>query len=371
MNADAIAPGDAWFTATYRVAAAAADIEARALAIAVEQSVEMPVAAVRERRIRDEIVGRVDSIVDAGNGRYDVGIRLAVATTGLEAGQLLNMAFGNTSLQPDVELIGLELPAPLAAALGGPRFGIAGIRAALGVADRPLACTALKPQGLAPAELATLAATFARAGIDVIKDDHGIADQAYAPFAARVQAVQRAVDQVNRATGTRTIYAPTLSGSPSALFAQARIAREEGVGMVLFAPMLAGIPVLQELVRDHLHVPVLAHPAFAGALRISPALLLGQLFRIFGADAVIFPNHGGRFSYSSATCRRIAEAARAPVPGIRSALPVPAGGMSVARVREMREFYGEDTMFLIGGALLSEGDRMADACRDFVAGVRG
>jgi len=140
--------------------------------------------------------------------------------------------------------------------------------------------------------------------------------------------------------------------------------------MVLFAPMLAGIPVLHELVRDHLRVPVLAHPALAGALRIAPSLLLGKLFRIFGADASIFPNHGGRFSYSPATCRGIANCLRTDIRGTRASLPVPAGGMSVERVPEMLEFYGKDAMLLIGGALLAAGDRMPDACGEFVARVR-
>jgi len=49
---------------------------------------------------------------------------------------------------------------------------------------------------------------------------------------------------------------------------------------------------------------------------------------------------------------------------------VPAGGMSVERVPEMLEFYGKDAMLLIGGALLAAGDRMPEACREFVAKVR-
>ncbi len=342
-----ISPGvdDArWFTATYRVASTAADIDKRARAIATEQSVEMPVEAIGDARILEEIVGRVESIDAEGASHYRVRIKLAVETTGLEAGQLLNMAFGNTSLQPDVELLKLDLPDQLVKAFGGPRFGIEGIRALVGARSRALTCTALKPQGMSPEALARLAGTFARAGIDVIKDDHGIADQSFAPFAARVPAVQRAVAAANRETGGRTVYAPTISGTPSALVRQARIAQEEGAGMVLFAPMLAGIPAFHELVRDHLHVPVLAHPAFAGALRIAALLLLGKLFRIFGADAVIFPNHGGRFSYSPATCRGIANCLHADIGDLRAGLPVPAGGMTVERVPEMLEFYGKDVM---------------------------
>src|SRR5580765_2136295 len=110
-----------WFTATYRVASSAADIERRARTIAIEQSVEMPVEAIGDARILGEIVGRVESVDADGPGQYRVRIKLAVETTGLEAGQLLNMAFGNTSLQSDVELVNLDLPGQVVAAFGGPR----------------------------------------------------------------------------------------------------------------------------------------------------------------------------------------------------------------------------------------------------------
>src|SRR2546430_10425051 len=42
---------------------------------------------------------------------------------------------------------------------------------------RPLLCTALKPLGRSAPELAQLTYGFARAGIDLIKDDHSLADQ--------------------------------------------------------------------------------------------------------------------------------------------------------------------------------------------------
>jgi ribulose-bisphosphate carboxylase large chain len=204
----------------------------------------------------------------------------------------------------------------------------------------------------------------------VIKDDHGLANQAYSPFAERVPAVQRAVEEANRETGGRTLYAPTFSGSPSALAEQARIARANGVRMALIAPMLVGLPAFSELVREQLDIPVMAHPAFAGAARVAPPVLLGTLFRLFGADATIFPNHGGRFSYSRATCLAIAHAAREPFAGMPATLPVPAGGMSVERVDEMVAGYGRDTMLLIGGGLLSAGGRLAERARAFVQGVK-
>ncbi len=83
---------------------------------------------------------------------------------------------------------------------------------------------------------------------------------------------------------------------------------------------------------------------------------------------MIYPNHGGRFSYTPHTCLAIAEAARAPWGGLRGALPVPAGGMTPARVQEMVDFYGTDVMLLIGGALL-EADDLQAAAADFVRRV--
>ena len=159
----------------------------------------MPVAAIRDPRILDGIVGRVHAIEADGPAHFRVTIALAAATTGFEPGQLLNMAFGNTSMLPDVEWVDLALPDTLLAALPGPRFGVAGVRTLAGVPERALTSTALKPQGMDSAALARLAGVFARAGVDIIKDDHGIADQAYAPFAQRVPAVQAAVDEANKA----------------------------------------------------------------------------------------------------------------------------------------------------------------------------
>jgi ribulose-bisphosphate carboxylase large chain len=329
----------------------------------------MPVGAIDDPTVLTEVLAKVEAIRPHA-GEFDVVLAIAPATTGNEASQLVNMLFGNCSLQPEIELIDVELPEGFERAFPGPRFGIDGIRTVTGVKGRPLTCSALKPLGTSSAGLAKLARTFALAGIDVIKDDHGIANQSYAPFAERVPAVQRAIFQANQESGGRTVYAPTFSGGPRALAEQTRIARDCGVKMALVAPMLVGLPAFVELQVD-LDVPVMAHPSFGGAGRIAPPLLLGKLFRLFGADATIFPNHGGRFSYAKSTCLAIADAARNPWHGLRAVLPVPAGGMTVERVPEMVGGYGKDSMLLVGGALLSAKDRLLERSREFVAAVRG
>ena len=354
--------------AIYRLQCDARAIEARARAIAIEQSIEMPLAAVHDEFVRAELVGRVERISENADQLYEVEISLATETVAADAGQLMNMIYGNTSLQHDVLLHDVELPAVLLAPFGGPRHGLHSLRARVGAGRRAMTCSPLKPQGLSAAKLAELAQGFALGGIDYVKDDHGIADQSYSPFAARVEAVTAALAKVERAYGAKTGYVPSVSGDLDTMREQVRLAAACGVQAVMVAPMIVGVSNFHRLVRDFPGLAFFAHPGLAGAARISPALLFGKLFRLFGAAAVIFPNYGGRFGYSAETCRAIAATALDDRIGLNACLPVPAGGMTLQRSREMLDFYGSDVMLLIGGALL-EARELVAAASAFVAEV--
>ena len=119
----------------------------------------------------------------------------------------------------------------------------------------------MKPQGLRVPELAAMCRTFALAGVDIIKDDHGIDDQHYSPFTERVRACQAAIAEATAATGKTALYAPNLIGTPRVLRERARIAREEGVRAVLVAPMLVGLPAFFDLIDEFPDFVYLAHPS--------------------------------------------------------------------------------------------------------------
>ncbi len=137
----------------------------------------------------------------------------------------------------------------------------------------------------------------------------------------------------------------------------------------MLAPALIGASNLVALKRKHADFAFFAHPSFTGGARIAQPLY-NKLYRIFGADAVIFATFGGRFGYSRETCRAIADGARKPLGRLRPAMPVPAGGLTLARVKETLDFYGEETMLLIGGdLLLHERGELARETATFVRGV--
>lgn len=356
------------FSVTYLVRSDAASIVARAQGIAVEQSVEMPLEGITDEGVLADIVGKVEDIRDLGAGRFAVRIGLAAATVGHDAGQFLNMLFGNTSLHEDVILHDVDVPEVLRDAFGGPRHGIVELRRKLHLHERAFAGSALKPQGLSPDDLSLLAERLARGGLDFVKDDHGLADQHYSPFAERIRAVMTGIARGVRSTGHPTRYVPSLTGNLDQLRVQAALARDEGIDCVMVAPMVAGFPAVQALVNEFSDLAFFAHPSLGG-LRVSPDLLIGKLFRLIGADAVIFPNFGGRFGYSQANCRSLADNARHEEHAVRPALPVPAGGMTLARTAEVLDFYGPDTMLLIGGNLLLAREHVAIEAEKFVRAV--
>ncbi len=362
-------PTEQRIVARYRLRCDAGAVEDRAKKIAVEQSVEMPLAGVRDPDIMDNIVGKVLDIGQKGERLFEATIGLSARTVGQDAGQLLNMLLGNTSMHEDVSLEDAEIPLSLLQIFGGPNHGVKGLRALAGVERRALTCSALKPQGLSPENLAALAHEFALGGADFIKDDHGLADQDYAPFAQRVPACARAMRDAAKVTGRLTHYVPSLWGSFEEIDARIRLARDEGLKAVMLAPALIGASNFVALKRKHADFAFFAHPSFTGGARITQPLY-NKLYRIFGADAVIFATFGGRFGYSRETCRGIADGARKPLGGLRPAMPVPAGGLTLARVKETLDFYGEETMLLIGGdLLLYERSALARETAAFVRGV--
>ena len=365
MPAFSFAPWPA-LRVTYRVTAAnQSDLDARVESLLLEQTVELPRVALRDKFVIENIVGWRVSVDPIDADHHAVVLDFPISATGDDPAQFLNVLFGNSSIQEHVALADFKLPEAgkwrgRERTLPGPQFGTAGLRHITGVHGRPLTSAALKPIGLTVERLALLCGLFASAGIDIIKDDHGLADQSFHPFKERVRACQKAVRAANRTSGRQAIYVPNLIGTPSVVLEQLKFAQVEGVCAVMLAPMLLGLPFMAEVAAQHASVPIIAHPSFGGATRIAPELLYGKLLPLYGADATIFANFGGRFSYSRETCRKLANALTRPAePGLIPTLPMPAGGIKYQDVGDVLAFYGTEVILLIGGGLYEAGDDSA------------
>lgn len=333
--------------------------ERRAAHLAREQTLEAPEGVVPPE-IEARALGRVEGVAPRADGAFEVTIAYPVEATGRELPQLLNLLWGNVSLQAGVRVEAVEWPAELLAAFRGPAFGVDGLRRLCGVERRPLTATALKPLGLSARELARRAAECALGGIDLVKDDHGLADQSWAPFRERVLLVHDQVERANRVGGGSTLYAPNLTGPVDRIGERVELLAELGVRAALVAPALIGVDLMRSLAESS-GVALIAHPAFAGSLvgaeqGLAPELLFGDLWRLAGADAVIFPNAGGRFPWTYDDCRAIERRLAAPLGELDPAFLMLGGGIDAAGLAAWVPRYGPDTIWLVSGSLYLRGD---------------
>ncbi len=360
------------FRVTYRLVGNEAEAREKAADLALEQTVEFPGDLLPAGNIPTAIVGQIEALEPADVGHSTAVISYAVETAGDELTQLLNVIFGNSSIKPGIRVERLDLPGALLAQFRGPRFGQRGLREVLNVHDRPLLSTALKPMGLSAAALAELAYAFALGGIDIIKDDHGMANQPFSPFEERVTLCAEAVARANRETGLSCIYMPHVSAPAHLLLERARFARSAGAGGLLVCPGLTGMDGMRLLADDDsIALPIMAHPALQGSFVTAPDngiahyALYGQLMRLAGADASVYPNYGGRFSFSREECASIVAGCTVSMGEIKPIFPTPGGGMNLERIRDMRTLYGQDVIYLIGGGLHRAGPDLVENARQF------
>ena len=327
--------------------------------IALEQTVEIPEGCFSPE-IEAAIVGRIEEVGTAPDGRGRAVISYHPQIVGREMGQLINLLFGNVSLREGVQLIDIAWPVEVLERFGGPALGIPGVRELCAAPHRPLICAAIKPLGLTTEELARDCRAFALGGADIVKDDHSLADQAMAPFAERVERCAAAVAAANADTGGNTHYFPNLFGRPPDLRHRVELIRTLGCRGAMVAPMILGFDTVRWLTEES-GLCLLGHPTFSGGLftkhhGVLPEILYGDLFRIAGCDGVIFVAAGGRFAWSQETCDRVSQRLRRPLGPVPAAFPVPAGGVNVRNVPQMLDHYGPDTMILIGGSLYQQPD---------------
>jgi ribulose-bisphosphate carboxylase large chain len=363
---------DERFCVTYRLFGKEKTARGMAEEICIEQTIEFPLQYVMHENIKEHMIGRVESFRKVRTGCYEADISFLNDTAAPDFPQFLNVVFGNSSLKPGIRVERIGLSRYFYGMFKGPRFGIHGLRNLLGTGIRPILCTALKPMGLSVKELARRAYQFACGGIDIIKDDHGLSNQAFSPFKERVMRCAEAIQKANSKTRGSSLYAPNVTTGSETIVDHAFYAKNKGAGAFVISPGLTGYDNMKRIAEnDELGLPVISHPAFQGSyiisgrFGISPSVLFGELPRIAGADAVIFPNFGGRFEVSKAVCRAAIYGCKREMGKMKKIFPAPGGGMKIEALSEMKRFYGHDVIFLIGGDLFAHGPDIVGTCRMF------
>ncbi len=360
----------------YRISATSLEAaQALARGVAVEQTVEVPEGLITPTIERDS-VGQVRSVekLDDDRTAYLAQIDYHAEQAAGQLPQLLNLIYGNSSINPAIKLLDCQFPESVLARFAGPRYGVEGLRKMLGVYDRPLVCGVLKPRGRSDDAFAGMVEEFALGGGDLIKDDHNLVHDSFDAFTNRVNKCQAAAEAVSDVTGRGCLYLPYVSASLEELPRFLEFALECGVRGILIGPTVMGLEVVRWVAAQY-PLFVMSHPTLTGPMYLNVtngmqmSFYMGTLMRLLGVDASIFTTFGGRFHLTRAACVETAECLRQPMGALRTSWATPAGGMKFERIGELCDAYGADTILLVGGALHEKRASLEVGTRDFMDAV--
>jgi len=295
-----------------------------------------------------------------------VSIAFPTALFDLEKGGIPNVLsivagnlFGLSALR-NVRLLDLEFPKAAIEAFPGPRFGIDGIRERVSTLEnqRPHLGTIVKPKvGLNPKQTAQVAYEAAVGGVDFIKDDETLSNQAFCRLDERTSAVMEALDRARSETQRQVFYAVNVTSNVADLLEMAETAKSHGANMLMIDVLTAGFSAVQMLAEDPsiglpLHVHRTMHAAFTRNPKhgIHPFVLL-KLVRLAGGDQMHTGTGAGKMEKAVAEVKRGAEFLRQPWFGLRNVFPVASGGVHPGIVAANLDILGRDCVINAGGGI--------------------
>jgi len=329
-------------------------IEKAAEAIAAEQSTGTWTDVEREK-LASDLSARV--VRAEGNFAY-----VAFPEELFEAGnipQYLSVVAGNLFGLGDlkkVRLLDVIFPQSLVSAHKGPRFGIKEARKILGVFDRPLVGTIIKPKvGLSPKETAEVAGQAVRGGLDLIKDDETLTDQSFCPMDERVEAVMAELSKVEEETGKKAFYAVNVTSGAEEILGRAEEVIDRGANMVMVDVLTSGFSALEVLSRG-VEVPVHVHRTMHGAFTRDRShgismIPISRLVRMAGGTNLHTGSYLGKMAGDREENDRCRDALRDEWYGLSPVFPVASGGVHPGNVRPNLEGYGTDCIVQAGGGV--------------------
>ena len=260
-----------------------------------------------------------------------------------------------------IRLKDLRLPSAFSTNYAGPKFGCEGTRKLMGIYERPLIGTIIKPSvGLSAKETGKLVSQLCAGGIDFIKDDELQANGPSCPFEDRVIEVMRAVNNAADKMGHKVMVAFNLTGEIDEMRRRHDFVHKQGGTCVMVNLMAVGMAGMIAL-GHHTNLPIHAHRAGWGALTREPLLgwsypAWSKLWRLAGADHMHVSGLDNKFTEPNESVIESARSLNDPLfsHAPMSALPVFSSGQTVRQAAATLEAVGSsDLLVAAGGGIVA------------------
>jgi len=299
-------------------------------------------------------------------------VQIAYPKELFEAGnisQIMSNVAGNVLGMSDfksIKLLDINFPNYFIRKYIGPHYGIGGIRKIVGVENRPLLSTVIKPRiGLGEKEYAKIAQGCWLGGCDFVIDDEGLTSLGNNDFDRRMKYVFSAKKQVEKMTGEKKVYIPNVSAPYSEMLRRARIVVQSGGNFVMINLMTVGFSAVQELRRLDLRVVLYSHKTMHAALTSGSngisMLVIAKIARLIGFDMF---NIGGEVDRTKSSVVLGEEIEERVVSkdifrhrlqedwlDLKPIMAVCSGGIHPGKVRKLIHALGRDIVIQGGGAV--------------------
>jgi ribulose-bisphosphate carboxylase large chain len=298
--------------------------------------------------------------IDEDAGRATVAYPADLFEPGSMA-QILSCIAGNIMGMKAVDRIRLldcEWPEGLATSFPGPQYGSAVRTEIFDAPDRPLLATVPKPKvGLSAEQHAQIGYEAWTGGLDLLKDDENLTDQAFNSFADRLTLSLAERDRAEEETGETKSYLLNVTADGNEMLERVDLAAEHGCEYVMVDVVTTGWAAVQQVRErcEKLGVAIHAHRAMHAAFdRIEThgvsMRVIAQIARLCGVDQ-IHTGTAGLGKLANEDTVGINEWLTGDCHGLRDVLPTASGGLHPGLMPALVDSLGPRLCIQTGGGV--------------------
>lgn len=267
----------------------------------------------------------------------------------------------------------IKIPKKMLDSFKGPKFGIGGIRKYLGVYNRPLVGTIVKPKvGLNPKEHALVAYHSWLGGCDIVKDDENLTSQPFNNFYKRIEETVKLMKKAEKETGEKKVYLANCTAPVDEMIKRIKWVEKCGGNYIMLDILTLGWSALQKA-REVTKLPIHAHRAGHAMYDRLPnhgmsMEVIAQLARMVGVDTLHIGAAYGKMSgdkdevlhiedeMEHRATKQTKENLSKKWYSIKPVLAVASGGVHPGVVDKIINLMGKDVVIQAGGGISGHTD---------------